>query len=134
MNEPIGDMVSQPHLVIAAVRCMYVYLPGNKGAVAISFYFCGTSFCFINTHLTSGAERCNRYVLCMTYLYFHCHKTTFCLKKLGFWSFVYKVLLKWQIQIPISINFIQSQPVLLVIFFKQPHVYKGEYFVITKVK
>ncbi|WAR28340.1 SHIP2-like protein [Mya arenaria] len=33
---------------------------GNKGAVAISFYFNGTSFCFINTHLTSGDERCNR--------------------------------------------------------------------------
>ncbi|KAK3094659.1 hypothetical protein FSP39_004619 [Pinctada imbricata] len=33
---------------------------GNKGAVAISFYFKGTSFCFINSHLTSGDERNER--------------------------------------------------------------------------
>ncbi|XP_033760174.1 phosphatidylinositol 3,4,5-trisphosphate 5-phosphatase 2A-like [Pecten maximus] len=30
---------------------------GNKGGVGISFYFRGTSFCFVNTHLTSGDER-----------------------------------------------------------------------------
>ncbi|XP_062578333.1 phosphatidylinositol 3,4,5-trisphosphate 5-phosphatase 1-like isoform X3 [Saccostrea cucullata] len=33
---------------------------GNKGAVAISFYFKGTSFCFVNCHLTSGDERNER--------------------------------------------------------------------------
>ncbi|XP_022335405.2 phosphatidylinositol 3,4,5-trisphosphate 5-phosphatase 2A-like isoform X2 [Crassostrea virginica] len=33
---------------------------GNKGAVAISFYFKGTSFCFVNCHLTSGDERGER--------------------------------------------------------------------------
>ncbi|XP_061183284.1 phosphatidylinositol 3,4,5-trisphosphate 5-phosphatase 2-like isoform X5 [Saccostrea echinata] len=33
---------------------------GNKGAVGISFYFKGTSFCFINCHLTSGDERNER--------------------------------------------------------------------------
>lgn len=34
---------------------------GNKGAVGISFYFKGTSFCFVNCHLTSGDERNERY-------------------------------------------------------------------------
>ena len=34
---------------------------GNKGAVAVSFQFGGTSFCFINAHLTSGSEKCVRY-------------------------------------------------------------------------
>eukprot|EP00105_Crassostrea_gigas_P035660 XP_019919808.1 PREDICTED: phosphatidylinositol 3,4,5-trisphosphate 5-phosphatase 2 isoform X4 [Crassostrea gigas] len=33
---------------------------GNKGAVGISFYFKGTSFCFVNCHLTSGDERNER--------------------------------------------------------------------------
>nr|KAG5696718.1 hypothetical protein BaRGS_028838 [Batillaria attramentaria] len=33
---------------------------GNKGAVAISFLFHGTSLCFINAHLTSGEERSER--------------------------------------------------------------------------
>ncbi|XP_072180277.1 phosphatidylinositol 3,4,5-trisphosphate 5-phosphatase 1-like [Diadema setosum] len=33
---------------------------GNKGAVGVSFYFNGTSFCFVNCHLTSGTEKCLR--------------------------------------------------------------------------
>ncbi|XP_052218774.1 phosphatidylinositol 3,4,5-trisphosphate 5-phosphatase 2A-like isoform X2 [Dreissena polymorpha] len=44
----------------SSVRTGIANALGNKGAVAISFYFNGTSFCFINTHLTSGDERCNR--------------------------------------------------------------------------
>lgn len=41
----------------ASVRTGIANALGNKGAVAISFYFHGTSFCFINSHLTSGDER-----------------------------------------------------------------------------
>lgn len=33
---------------------------GNKGAVGVSFYFSNTSFCFINSHLTSGTEKMER--------------------------------------------------------------------------
>ncbi|KAH3722035.1 hypothetical protein DPMN_064984 [Dreissena polymorpha] len=44
----------------SSVRTGIANALGNKGAVAISFYFNGTSFCFINTHLTSGDEKCNR--------------------------------------------------------------------------
>jgi hypothetical protein len=42
-----------------AIKC-FSYFSGNKGAVGISFYFRGTSFCFINSHLTSGNERNER--------------------------------------------------------------------------
>ncbi|XP_060553619.1 phosphatidylinositol 3,4,5-trisphosphate 5-phosphatase 2-like isoform X2 [Ruditapes philippinarum] len=44
----------------SSVRTGIANALGNKGAVAISFYFNGSSFCFINAHLTSGDERCNR--------------------------------------------------------------------------
>ncbi|KAL4219720.1 Phosphatidylinositol 3 [Mactra antiquata] len=44
----------------SSVRTGIANALGNKGAVAISFYFNGTSFCFINAHLTSGDERCSR--------------------------------------------------------------------------
>lgn len=44
----------------SSVRTGIANALGNKGAVAISFYFNGTSFCFINAHLTSGDERCTR--------------------------------------------------------------------------
>lgn len=33
---------------------------GNKGAVGVSFYFSGTGFCFINSHLTSRSEKLKR--------------------------------------------------------------------------
>lgn len=33
---------------------------GNKGAVGISFMFNGTSFGFVNCHLTSGSEKTAR--------------------------------------------------------------------------
>lgn len=33
---------------------------GNKGAAAVSFCFEGTSFCFVNAHLTANTEKCER--------------------------------------------------------------------------
>ncbi|ESO02937.1 hypothetical protein HELRODRAFT_192166 [Helobdella robusta] len=33
---------------------------GNKGAMGVSLHFGGTSFCFINAHLTSGGEKMKR--------------------------------------------------------------------------
>lgn len=36
-------------------------LKGNKGAVGVSFMFNGTSFGFVNCHLTSGNEKITRY-------------------------------------------------------------------------
>lgn len=38
-----------------------VVLKGNKGAVGVSFMFNGTSFGFVNCHLTSGNEKITRY-------------------------------------------------------------------------
>lgn len=35
-------------------------LAGNKGAVGVSFMFNGTSFGFVNCHLTSGNEKTTR--------------------------------------------------------------------------
>ena len=35
-------------------------LTGNKGAVGVSFMFNGTSFGFVNCHLTSGNEKTTR--------------------------------------------------------------------------
>lgn len=36
------------------------FLTGNKGAVGVSFMFNGTSFGFVNCHLTSGNEKTAR--------------------------------------------------------------------------
>lgn len=36
------------------------FLSGNKGAVGVSFMFNGTSFGFVNCHLTSGNEKTAR--------------------------------------------------------------------------
>lgn len=42
-------------------RGQHVGVPaGNKGAVGISFMFNGTSFGFVNCHLTSGSEKTAR--------------------------------------------------------------------------
>ena len=46
--------------VIWECSVMLLVLTGNKGAVAITFLFSGTSLCFINAHLTSGEERMER--------------------------------------------------------------------------
>ena len=40
--------------------CRFLLL-GNKGAVGVSFMFNGTSFGFVNCHLTSGNEKIGRY-------------------------------------------------------------------------
>lgn len=40
--------------------CFDTFL-GNKGAVGVSFMFNGTSFGFVNCHLTSGNEKIARY-------------------------------------------------------------------------
>jgi hypothetical protein len=33
---------------------------GNKGAVGVSFFLGSTSLCFVNCHLTAGAEKWSR--------------------------------------------------------------------------
>lgn len=38
---------------------------GNKGAVGVSFHFSGTSFGFVNCHLTSGSDKVLRCILQM---------------------------------------------------------------------
>ncbi|KAH9514603.1 Phosphatidylinositol 3,4,5-trisphosphate 5-phosphatase 2A [Bulinus truncatus] len=48
------------HIQKSSVRTGIANALGNKGAVAISFLLSGTSFCFINAHLTSGEERLER--------------------------------------------------------------------------
>lgn len=47
------------------IFCLYVCFDGslgNKGAVGVSFMFNGTSFGFVNCHLTSGNEKIARYL------------------------------------------------------------------------
>ncbi|XP_071798602.1 phosphatidylinositol 3,4,5-trisphosphate 5-phosphatase 1-like [Asterias amurensis] len=48
------------HVRESIVRTGIANTLGNKGAVGVSFLFSGTSFCFINAHLTSGTEKCTR--------------------------------------------------------------------------
>ncbi|XP_071950421.1 phosphatidylinositol 3,4,5-trisphosphate 5-phosphatase 2A-like isoform X2 [Antedon mediterranea] len=48
------------HVKESSVKTGIANTLGNKGAVGVSFYFNGTSFCFINCHLTSGTEKCLR--------------------------------------------------------------------------
>ncbi|XP_070538034.1 phosphatidylinositol 3,4,5-trisphosphate 5-phosphatase 2-like isoform X2 [Ptychodera flava] len=48
------------HVAQSTVKTGIANALGNKGAVAISFNFNGTSLCFINSHLTSGNEKCAR--------------------------------------------------------------------------
>ncbi|XP_065886590.1 phosphatidylinositol 3,4,5-trisphosphate 5-phosphatase 2-like [Dysidea avara] len=53
-------MNSISHVQMSQVRTGIGNTLGNKGAVGVSFYFGSTSFCFINSHLTSGNEKCHR--------------------------------------------------------------------------
>jgi len=55
-------MNSISHIQMSQVRTGIGNTLGNKGAVGVSFYLGSTSFCFINSHLTSGNEKCHRYV------------------------------------------------------------------------
>nr|XP_039251513.1 phosphatidylinositol 3,4,5-trisphosphate 5-phosphatase 2-like [Styela clava] len=48
------------HVQTSSVKTGIANTLGNKGAVAVSFQFGGTSLCFINAHLTSGNEKCTR--------------------------------------------------------------------------
>lgn len=48
--------------------CIFL-VSGNKGAVGVSFFFSGTSFGFVNCHLTSGSEKVLRYVVLIPTLY-----------------------------------------------------------------
>ena len=48
-------------VVIFHWLCKILFIVGNKGAVGVSFNFSGTSFCFVNAHLTSGDEKNTRY-------------------------------------------------------------------------
>lgn len=41
---------------------------GNKGAVGVSFFFNGTSFGFVNCHLTSGSDKVLRYGVFVRYI------------------------------------------------------------------
>lgn len=45
------------HVSTASVRTGLGNTLGNKGAVGVSFHFNGTSFGFVNCHLTSGSEK-----------------------------------------------------------------------------
>ncbi|KAJ8255100.1 hypothetical protein GJAV_G00200920 [Gymnothorax javanicus] len=45
------------HVNMASVKTGLAKTLGNKGAVGISFLFNGTSFGFVNCHLTSGSEK-----------------------------------------------------------------------------
>ncbi|XP_041483163.1 phosphatidylinositol 3,4,5-trisphosphate 5-phosphatase 1-like isoform X3 [Lytechinus variegatus] len=48
------------HIRESSVKTGIANALGNKGAVGVSFSFNGTSFCFVNCHLTSGTEKCMR--------------------------------------------------------------------------
>ncbi|XP_034545218.1 inositol polyphosphate phosphatase-like 1b isoform X2 [Notolabrus celidotus] len=50
-----GSRIS--HVNTASVKTGLGNTLGNKGAVGISFLLCGTSFGFVNCHLTSGSEK-----------------------------------------------------------------------------
>ncbi|KAM9832665.1 phosphatidylinositol 3,4,5-trisphosphate 5-phosphatase 1 [Neosynchiropus ocellatus] len=45
------------HIVSDSVKTGIANTLGNKGAVGVSFMFNGTSFGFVNSHLTSGSEK-----------------------------------------------------------------------------
>ncbi|XP_067898054.1 phosphatidylinositol 3,4,5-trisphosphate 5-phosphatase 1 isoform X2 [Heterodontus francisci] len=45
------------HISTSSVKTGIANALGNKGAVGVSFMFNGTSFGFVNTHLTSGSEK-----------------------------------------------------------------------------
>ncbi|XP_028300927.1 phosphatidylinositol 3,4,5-trisphosphate 5-phosphatase 1 isoform X2 [Gouania willdenowi] len=45
------------HVFSDSVKTGIANTLGNKGAVGVSFMFNGTSFCFVNCHLTSGSEK-----------------------------------------------------------------------------
>lgn len=40
-----------------------LFVTGNKGAVGVSFMLNGTSFGFVNSHLTSGSEKKLRWLI-----------------------------------------------------------------------
>ncbi|NWT87233.1 SHIP1 phosphatase, partial [Lanius ludovicianus] len=48
------------HICTANVKTGIANTLGNKGAVGVSFMFNGTSFGFVNSHLTSGSEKKQR--------------------------------------------------------------------------
>ncbi|CDQ92376.1 unnamed protein product [Oncorhynchus mykiss] len=45
------------HIFSDSVKTGIANALGNKGAVGVSFMFNGTSFGFVNSHLTSGSEK-----------------------------------------------------------------------------
>ena len=59
------------HVQMSQVRTGIGNTLGNKGAVGVSFFFGNTSFCFINSHLTSGNEKCHRCVCVCVCVYLH---------------------------------------------------------------
>jgi phosphatidylinositol-3,4,5-trisphosphate 5-phosphatase 2 len=48
------------HVQMSTIKTGIAGVAGNKGGIGIAFHFSGTSFCFINCHLTSGIEKCQR--------------------------------------------------------------------------